>query len=277
MLLASLLVAGCASWTNRSNDETEKAKLPALKQNSRAVVLKFDFVPIDRDTTDPDQIQSLWQWVDEVIIDASTRHDWRINGLRAGRVINVEQFRRKLDSIKADPNAVEQFLAQADVASEVSQGGKRIPMRLGRRYELPIRRPIAGSHVTLVRLGEQTVGETLQDPQFLFAVTPRPAATAMQVELNLRPEIQHGAMRQDWIPSDTTAALRIDRRRESWSLKELDLLLSVSEGDLFVIAGTAEPTGLGQQMLCGNRADNMQQQVVMLIEVAQIPKPTSSL
>ena len=70
---------------------------------------------------------------------------------------------------------------------------------------------------------------------------------------------------------------RIDRRRESWSLDELDLKLDASENDLFVIAGTNPQVGLGQQMFSGLRADGMQQQVVMLIHVTQIPTPTSQL
>ena len=274
ILLASLAV-GCASWSDRDSQENRQTKLPELKQNPKSLVLKVDFVPIDIDTVDADDLDSLWQWVDETIVDSATRQQWFANGLRTGRVIRHDRFRSRLETMTTAQNAVDQFLAEAEVASEVSHSGSRIPMRLGRRYELPLRQPMTGSHAILVQVAGKIIGQTLQDPQFMFAITPRPGDSPMQIELTLRPEIQHGVMRQQWVSSDT--ALRIDRRRDSWSLDELDLNLKASQDDLFVIAGTQPQLGLGEQMLRGRRADSMQQQVVMLIQVVQIPRPTSQL
>jgi hypothetical protein len=278
LLIATALLAiplsGCASWTDRATDKAE-AKLPTLKPNARSLVLEVEFVPVDVDTTDADDIQSLWQWVDETAVDSATRHDWLANGLRVGRVVRRERLHSRLAAMKSPQNAIDQFLSEADIASDVAHGGKQIPMRLGRRYELPLREPVAGSHVTLVRLKGETIGQTLTDPQYLLAITTNDGQSPKQVELTLRPEIQHGAMKQQWVTSDS--ALRIDRRREAWSLEELTLKLMATEGDLFMIAGTIPRAGLGKQMLSGNRADSMEQQVIMLIRVEKIPSAVSKL
>ncbi|MCG8652802.1 MAG: hypothetical protein MI861_23385, partial [Pirellulales bacterium] len=250
-------------------------QLPDVRESSRAVVLKVDFVPIAIDSLGTNHDVSLWQWVDETVVDVGSRRRWIDNGLRLGRVINEERFLTKLGEISMQQDVVGEFLAQADVASEVSHRGRRIPMRLGRRYEMPLRQPIDGSHVTMLWLNERRIGQALQDPQFLFAVTAKPGDKPDQVVLNLRPEIQHGEMKQKWVSSDS--ALRIDTRRETWTIEELELELTGSTGDTFVIAGTSPLRGLAKQMLSGASADNVQQQIVVLITLDHIPGPIDSL
>ncbi|NNE00335.1 MAG: hypothetical protein HKN47_23700 [Pirellulaceae bacterium] len=237
--------------------------------------MNVEFVPIEIDETTPDDIQSLWQWVDETNLAATTRRELISNGLRTGRVIDAERFRSRLDSMTQPKSVVDQFLSQADVASEVSHGGRRIPMRTGRRYELPVRQPIEGSHVSLVRLDGELFGRTLVDPQFLLALTPTSGNTPQQINLRFRPEIQHGSMRQSWVSSDT--ALRIDTRRETWSIDQLDFMLTGVENDTFVMGTTAERIGLGKQMLSGTSSDNTHQQVVVLITLAQVPTPADQI
>jgi hypothetical protein len=142
-------------------------------------------------------------------------------------------------------------------------------MRIGRRYELPVRQPIEGSHVSMAHLGGELFGKTLADPQFLFAVTASNGQSSGEVHLRLRPEIQHGSMRQRWVSSD--AALRIDTRRETWSIKELDLNFTGGEGDAILIGATVPRVGLGKQMLSGHGSENSRQQVVMIVTLRRIP------
>ena len=69
--------------------------------------------------------------------------------------------------------------------------------------------------------------------------------------------------------SDT--ALRIDSRREAWQLECLNLQFNAQEGDLIVIAPTQPLHGLAKHMLSGTGQDNQQEQLILLIRVAQIP------
>jgi hypothetical protein len=119
------------------------------------------------------------------------------------------------------------------------------------------------------------IGRTLQDPQFLFAITPDISQLSGQLHLRLRPEIQHGGTRQRFVTADS--AIRIDTRRDAWSLNELDLNISVNQGETIVLAAEMPLRGLGEQMFTGHNANQEHQQVVVLIKIAKIPKIGSGL
>ena len=50
-----------------------------------------------------------------------------------------------------------------------------------------------------------------------------------------------------------------------------------SEGDLFVIGETPERKGIGKAMLGGKNVDQMEQQTVLLVRIANIPRPSEKL
>lgn len=273
VVLLATIVVGCARWKNDSSHSA--LKLPAVHENTRSVVLQIEFLPIKVDVADQGENESIWQWVDETVVDATERSRLIANGMRIGQIINVDRFRSRIDDQAPTQDVVDQFLSGASVASEVSHNSKRVPMRLGRRWELQLRQPIPGDHVTMLRLDTDTIGRTLSDPQYLFAMVATPGESTGEVNVRLRPEIQHGAMRQKWVSSD--AALRIDTRRETWSIEQLDVNLSGMEGDTFVVAASQPAAGLAAQMLGGTSADNLPQQVMVVIRIAQVPSPVDNL
>ncbi len=261
--------SGCANW--KEDPSSARSGLPAIRENAHSVILDVEFVPIRVAPDDIDTDASLWQWIDETAIDPVSRRRWIDNGLRIGKLLNEGRYQARLGHLSPNLDVVDQFLGGASVASEISHGGKRTPIRLGRRYELPLRQPVAGNQVTLLRRGEETIGRTLVDPQYLFAVTVTPGKSAGLVDVRLRPEIHHGATKQKWVSSDS--ALRIDTRRETWSLEELDIEFTGSEGDVFVVSGRLPSDALGKQMLSGEAADQTPLQVVVIIRIDQIPDP----
>ena len=248
--------------------------LTPAKTSSKAIVVNVEFVPIGVDDVTADDMESLWQWVDEGAPEVASRQAMSANGIRCGRLVREDRFRARLGSLKSTSGVVDEFLEQAEVAADISHGVNRIPMRLGRRYELPLRLPREGSHVTLVRLGDETIGQTLENPQFLFAVTPSAGRLPGEVHLRLRPEIQHGGMRQRWVSSDS--ALRIDTRRDTWSLEDLDLNVTTAAGQTLVIAAESPLRGLGKQMFSGHSANQIHQQLIVLINVAKVPSASDT-
>ncbi len=269
-------MVGCATWKETpSSDAITKTAVGSVHENSKRVVLEVEFVNIDIDTKDLDESAALWQWIDETAIDSRTRQRLLANGIRVGFVANEDRFRQRLADATTDQDVVDAFLSKASVASDVSHGESRIPMRLGRRYELALKQPIEGSHVALVRLEGETVGRTLNNAQHFFAITATQADSQKQVQLRFRPEIQYGDTRQKWVSSDT--AIRIDNRRETWSIAELDLNVTASERDTLVFAAATPVTGLGRTMLSGTGSDQSQQQVVVLVRVAQVPSAIDRL
>jgi hypothetical protein len=269
-------VAGCASWKEPTSSESAlQPSRAGLNENKRRVVLEVEFVNTMLDSTDIDRSASLWQWVDETAIDSEVRRRLLANGIRVGRVANDQRFRQRLSDAATDPDVVEAFLSRASVASDISHGQKRVPMRLGRRYELPLRQPIDGSHVALVRLGDETIGRTLSHAQYVLAITATQAESPKQVQLRFRPEIQYGDSRQKTIRSDT--ATRIDTRRETWSIPELDLNVTANENDTLVLSATTPATGMAKHMLTGTGPDSLPQQLVLLVRVARVPSAADQL
>jgi len=274
-------VPGCASWAvwpDASDDRAERSRpAAALKRVKRTIELESRFVQIRYDPADPDQLQSIWQWVDETVIAQPTRTVLQHNGLRVGRAVQSERLLAKLESLSRvrSDDVVDQFLSSAAVSSPQTEGSKIIPMRLGKRYELPVRLPLHGDHVVMVHSHPQPIGKTLRDPQFLFAVTLEAGTMPAAIRLRLRPEIQYGDMHQNWVKGD--AALRIDVRRQCWSLGDMEFELAGGEGDLFVISETESRRGLGKSMLGGEDVDLMEEQTVLLLRIENIPGPADKL
>ncbi len=307
-LFASVItIAGCAPWSDRSATTSSKSPLTALSNDARAATIEVKFIPIllsetaqnltavspsadapsdpiwatlrsniSSDTSSPsDRVQSLWQWVDETGIEPELRRRLSENGLRIGRVIEQERFQNRLQEMTPVLDPVESFMANASVATESSQGQQRIQMQLGRRKELPVRNPTRGNEVALVRLNGETIGQTVEDPQYLFAMTATSGRVSGELRLQLRPEIQHGAMKQTWVGVDT--AMRIDQRRSVWSLEDLEIDLTGAQGDLFVISSLESSTGLGRQMFWGSMPDGSVQHTLLLVKFDHIPTSVDKL
>jgi hypothetical protein len=281
-LISTLLLLpalGCKTWSNSgtelltNSNAQATASTPPRSLNRKRVILDIEFVnavtPHSSAVPEPHASQSLWQWVDESCIDPSLRQNMLRNGIRVGLVNNEEEFRGQLNAHDEDPDPVETFLTEASIASELGHGSQSLPMRLGRRYELPLRQPFEGSHVAMIRDGAELIGETMQNAQYVLALTSNRGKTPEQIELKIHPEIQHGDTVRKWVSSDT--ALRIDSRREAWQLESLNLQFNAQEGDLIVIAPTQPLHGLAKHMLSGAGQDNQQEQLILLIRVAQIP------
>ncbi|MGV3484764.1 MAG: hypothetical protein ACO1RT_10130 [Planctomycetaceae bacterium] len=293
--------AGCAAiksdWTEPAAAAKPASELaaPKLDASSAALDVAFVSVRLDEAPTSPDPESSiafqtasaappsgsldtpsqrsgheeLWRWVDETAISAEVRDALRLNGLRVGRVHTRSEFTRALEAIRRTPqDEATRLLTSAAVGSDVAQASRRIPCRMGKRYELPVRQPASGEVATLVSLGGRTVGRTLSKPQPLFAITVQPS-DASSVRVRIQPEIQYGAMRQTWVSSDS--ALRIDNRRESWTMDELAFELTAAAGDTIVAGAVLPPHGLGQQMFTGTTADGDVDHVVVVIRVADLP------
>ena len=269
IVVAMAVLAGCANWrVSEATSSGSNTPLAKVGQSPHLPLIEISFVGIKSDDQGDEMADGIWQWVDETKIDPVKRHRLMANGIRAGFVTNEDQFRRRLAGETIQSNVVDQFLGEAAVKSDLSHGNRQLPLRFGRRYELPVRQSAEGSEVILLRLDGGPIGRTLLRPQPIFAITAERGTSSNQIELQFRPEIQHGDAKQKWITSDS--AFRIDTRRESWSLAELDLDVVASAGDLLVVSADTPAHGLGKQMLTGTSADQSQQQVLLLIEVIQV-------
>ena len=281
MILVALCsaVSGCITWEKRGTDllsavdEAKSAPPPTGNFNRKRVVLEIEFLNLEtgqfQESGESRHGPALWQWVDETRIAPGIRQNMLQNGIRVGMIDNEEAFRKQLNADVKDQDLMETFLAEASIASDLAHGSKSMPMRLGRRYELPLRQPIEGNHVAMIREGEDLLGKTMQNAQYVLALTCSRSTSPELIDLKIHPEIQHGDTVQKWVSSDT--ALRIDSRREVWQLERLNLNLNVQEGDLIVLAPTEPLRGIAKHMLTGTGSDHQNEQLILLIRVGQIP------
>ncbi|OYP35514.1 hypothetical protein [Rhodopirellula sp. MGV] len=280
-LLLAVVIGGCASLTSWPETErTDTAKPLAnspLRKVRRSIELDAQFVKIRFNPSEPDQLQSMWQWVDETVLSPEIRQSLYANGLRIGKAVQPDRLKSRLDDLRSQEarDELDTFLTSAGVASHQSEGRVAIPMRLGRRHELPVRDPMVGAHVIIVDDEPQPVGRTLLNPHFLFAITPQPSRSPAEVRLSIRPEIPYGDMQMDGLQA--SAAFRIDVRRQAWVLDKLGFELVGGEGDVFVIAETATRHGLGEMMLGGKDVNQLKEQTVILLRVANIPTPAEEI
>ena len=217
----------------------------------------------------PSEPIDIWRLLDETVVVPEVRASLRRNGIRFGKVQNVGDFHQQLQSIRPAPSPTSEVLEIADVQSDLSHQARRITCRIGKRYELPVRQPATQDQVVLVARGDATVGQTLANAQPLFALRAS-TADSRSVTLSLRPEIQHGAMRQTWVGSD--AALRIENRRDAWVLDDLTTEVTLEKGGILVAGGIDPAFGLGKNMFTGTTAEGDTDQVLMVIRIVELPE-----
>lgn len=198
---------------------------------------------------------TMWQSIDETVFDARVRQAWLANGLRIGLLSDVQDIAEHRGGGEgerlADP--INELFAGANVLGGQPDGREVIPLRPSRRHELPLAPALTGAETVLLHNTGGLVGRRLDSPQLLLAVTAENGPRHGQSQLQIRPEIQHGAIHQKFISSDT--AVRIQAGRDRWELSELNLTWTTQPGATLVIAPVVQPAeseptfGLGRQML----------------------------
>lgn len=308
VVVLAAVTAGCASWHNDADLNKAVRGLPPPRRHPGDAILEISFVairpakplalPTDSDPANVEAIEQqaesdeeadhadvggarspsdvvvesvvdIWRLIDETIIVPESRRTLRRNGIRIGKAPSVADFSQQLEKIRVLPTESSEVLEVADVQSDLSHSSRRITFRVGKRYELPVRQVAKDPQVVLVTVGEKTIGQTLSQAQPLLAMRVA-SADARTVRLSLRPEIQHGTMRQTWVGND--AAMRIENRRDAWVLNELETDVALEKGDILV-AGCLEPAfGLGKHLFTGTTAEGDNDQVLMIVRVVELPE-----
>ncbi|WP_068135005.1 hypothetical protein [Roseimaritima ulvae] len=276
-LLASAapLAVGCAQW-KEIPDPDGKRGLPAASIADEAAVLDVIFWPVPYEASSDlfdgphDPMSLLWREVDELAIDPETRQTLAHNGLQAGRIEHIEQWIERI-GLPRPSDASEQLMQQASVTSEIANSRHRLPFRSGQQQEFAIRKTSASNQSVLFRQGDHSVGRMLIQPQFLLTVQARPDNDG-RVRVRCWPRIEHGPFRQSYVSNDQ--AIRMNSSRDSWMLHDLAIDLPLNQNQTLILAPTADPFGLGKQMLTDLRPDGTHERVVILIRLARKPEPS---
>jgi hypothetical protein len=216
----------------------------------------------------------MWRSIDETVFDARVRQAWLANGLRIGLLTTFDNSEISTNAAAvADP--INELFAGAAVLGGQADGREIIPLRPSRRHELPLAPARDGTQTVLLQGTSGLLGRDLETPQLLLAITAEHGPRSGQTSLKIRPEIQHGAMRQKFVSSDT--AVRIQAGRDRWELSELNITWETHPGATLVIAPVMQPSeneptfGLGRQMLrdTDHLADD--QHIVAFLQIEKKP------
>jgi hypothetical protein len=273
VLLSISLVSncGCALVTSesafespRSEQGSDKNPLPPPKMNADGIQVDTALIPIIVD-------DEFWQSVDEGVLNSELREILYGNGLRAGRLIGDPA--QHFDPQKTDPSIASlESLESAGVASELKHVVKHAVCRPGNYYAIPTRAPISGEATLLLREGDKLTGVTLQDaaPSFEFAVALR---ADRQIALKLRPVVEYGQLRNQWLGE--SQAIRLKLERERVDLRKLAVAVNLPAREVFVIGASRPLRGLGKLLFFGERADGETDQTVLLFRCGSKPNVVS--
>ncbi len=274
LLVAGFIVSagtGCTLWDrgvwsestglwglNNSSDNANPQKSAARRSVSKLTQQSRDTISLSvefRHVPSTALGETMWRSIDETAFDARVRQAWLANGLRIGLLHDVDggvKSQRAAEGGQlADP--VNELFAGAKVLGGQPDGREVIPLRPSRRHELPLSPALGGNTTVLLQDSSGLMGRALDAPQLLLAITAENGVRHGQSRIQIRPEIQHGAVRQKFISSE--AAVRIQAGRDCWELSQLDLTWTTQPGAILVIAPVVQPSeseptfGLGRQML----------------------------
>ena len=249
--LQMALGSGCSTWSV-SALPTEP---PATRIPLDSVVLEAAFVRIPADSAG----SRLWQDVDESILTAEQRRHLRANGLRAG--ILGAQIPEPLQS-QLDEQQTLQLADQRDFASNaLTSSQKTITSRSGERSELVIVPEIDDGTAVLLNDEGRIRGLSFQAGQALLAVRSYPSGDGT-VRLELTPEIQHGPVKQQWVPGN--GSFLYDVGRDAHVFEGLRFEARLSPGQTLVLSSTEHAKGVGALCFASG-----QQRLVILIRLSQ--------
>jgi len=250
LLLASLGVAGCATWSESALPELP---LPRMSQDSVVLETAFVRIPVDLD------LEGVWREVDEQQLDPTTRGRLAANGIRLGVVGTQlpDSLRRMLDSPAAELPRGQDPLT----TSRPSSLQQQVQNRAGERSELIVVPQIAPGTAVLVNDEGKVRAQQFQEGQALLALRTYPAGDGT-VRLEVSPVVKHGQVRQQWAPGN--GVYRYDFSREEFVFEQLRFEVLLSPGQSLVVASTAESKGLGGLLFA-----RPEEPLVLLIRLAQ--------
>lgn len=268
---------GCAQWTPDSVDRpSATVGLPPARIADEASVIDVIFWPLPsagnpdlQRAGSEDPVAAIWDEVDELTIPVDTRASLLNNGLRAGKIQHIEQILKQY-GLPDPPDEAGHLLQEVSVASDIAHSRHTISFRKGETRDLAIRQIHSGVDAVMVRLGEETVGKRLAQPQFLCSVQAQTSSDG-RVRVRIWPKIEHGEVRQSYVSSDQ--AIRIDSARAAWTLSQLTTDVLLGKNETLIITPTPRPFGLGKRMLTGSLADGSVERVAILVRVSRLPQP----
>jgi hypothetical protein len=261
LLLAVLLLCGCSPWLRPP--ESDKG-LPMPLMSTDTVVLEIAFVHL---TPDDHAVEmATWRQLDEQALPIELRMQLAGNGMRGG--VAGSQIPQELrDLIERTSRELSQAPAGDDVTTAETASlirNRRMQVRAGRRGKIVVSAVLPNISVLCKDEQGQVQGAAFQDAQCLFSLLATPSGGS-STTLQLTPEIEHGELKNRWVPVDGALMNQVGKSRQVYD--QLRIELPLSPGQILVIGPTEQPSGLGQHFF--TLKDPTPRRTLLLVRVAQ--------
>jgi hypothetical protein len=229
-----------------------------------SVVMEVQFVRVP--ANQPFGDEELWRDIDEQCVATSVRRAMAQNGFRCGLIgLQVPDAVRAL--LEKNDHEGPSEAADPPLDEGVRQGqSRRIHCRPGHRNRILTCRQ--RDHLVALFQEDGIVrGNPYEGAQCLITMRCFPQGDG-SVQLQLIPEIEHGPMRQRWIPGDG-ADWRLDADRDRKAFNSLAIVATLTPGQTLLLTCCPEMRGsLGYVFFTDDQEGTPQHRFV-LIRVAQ--------
>lgn len=257
------MIVGCARWSKDATQHDSTDILPPAQSSPDSVVVETVLVRFPQ--TQHQELDAIWKAADESVLSIELRRELQRNGLRAGVIVGdlPEIVRKQLDVTSQDQTT--DALEHAGLAADVDNRMRQLHCRSGKRKELIVRRELTDPLTAITTLNGELQGETFHRATVLFDLRVVPTG-ANQAEVELIPEVQHGDMKQSFVSTEFGIRPEVRRPRQQW--RELSMKLNLRANQVFAVAATLPPKALGTAFFTTKTADQSEQNVVLLLRVA---------
>lgn len=259
--LLAPLICGCSPWLRPP--ESDKG-LPTPLMSMETVVLEVAFVHL---TPEDHAVEAAtWRQLDETTLPIELRQQLAANGMRAG-VVGSQLPQELRDLVERTSRELTQAPAGDDVSSAETASlarNRRMQVRSGRRGKIVVSSVLPSISVLAKDDQGHVQGAAFADAQCLFSLLATPGGDG-RTKLQLTPEIEHGELKNRWVPVDGALMNQVGKSRQVYD--QLRLELSLSPGQTLAIAPTEEPSGLGQHFF--TLKDPTPRRTMLLVRVAQ--------
>ena len=219
---------------------------------------------------DPGLNGRIWEDVDEQHFPIEVRRKLEKNGFRAGILAGqMPSSLSKLLDLKGTPAAGGdvQHVKITDLVTPSRVSMQHLQTRTGQRYEIAASGVIEKMPI-LVSEGGEIRGLTYEQAQGIFAlhVTPQPDG---RMQLELVPEIHHGANRQRYVADQ--AIFRFETGRAKRAFEEMKLTAVMGPGAMLLLGSQPNRQGsLGHYFfLESNGRDDQLDEKLILVRLCQ--------
>jgi hypothetical protein len=209
---------------------------------------------------DPDMGDPLWNQVDEQGFSADLRRELTANGLRAGLIGGPL------------PDVLSRRLTTAEDQSSPTATAARMqgepPVR---RSRLQLQRGRPGKIVTsdtydqislLTRDDGQVRGKTYPQAQGLLVVQVDPQPDG-RVRVDLTPNLEYGATRQQWVGED--GAFRLESGKPKQVFERLKIETALAPNQILLLSSLPQrPGSLGHYLFTESRSGRLEQKLLMI-------------